>query len=109
MRAPLALLAALLLLGAPQRPPAGDIHLTWDNPLTNTDGTPLTDLDTLTVYRGSNGEALLYYATVPAPLHTFVDAQLAAATYCYEVTALNRQGEESAPSNQLCVKLRKRR
>ena len=72
----------------------GGVNLNWTDPTSNTDGTPLADLDHINIYR--NFEAI---ATVPAAVENFTDAAAGSGFVRYFVTAVNSAEEESAISN----------
>lgn len=71
--------------------------LTWDAVSENVDGSPITDLAGYKIYR--NGEMI---AAVTKDTLTYRDADLASGGYCYEVTAFDESGNESAKSNMEC-------
>src|SRR5215831_6178252 len=97
------LLALLLLLLPPALWSATSLSMTWDPPTMNTDGTPLTDLAMTYVYRQTTSEVTWHlYSAVAAPDATFTDPAPALGVNCYQVTAVNAEGRESAPSNALC-------
>jgi sugar lactone lactonase YvrE len=75
-----------------------EVNLTWTDPTSNTDGTPLADLDHLNVYR--NFEVI---ATVAAALESFTDDAAGSGFLRYFVTAVNSAGDESAISNALLL------
>lgn len=72
----------------------GSITLTWTLPTANTDGTALTDLAGINVFRGTTATNLVKIkGASPAPLN-YVDSGLATGSYYYAVTAYNTaQGE----------------
>jgi len=74
----------------------GDVALTWSDPTTNTDGTPLANLDHLNIYR--NFEVI---ATADPAEESFIDANAGSGILRYFVTAVNLDGEESAISNAI--------
>ena len=69
------------------------VTLTWTDPIENTDGTPIL-LQQLNIYR--NGQEI---ARVDSGAQTFMDISPPNGFHTYYVTAVNRQGEESIPSN----------
>ena len=95
----LLLLAAstLMMTGAVEKASA-TISLNWTAPTTNTDGTPLTDLQGYKVYYGS-GSPCNYTTTLNAGNVTTYLINLASGTYCFAVTAYDTAGNESAYSN----------
>ncbi|RMH78543.1 MAG: hypothetical protein D6681_19995, partial [Calditrichaeota bacterium] len=70
--------------------------LTWEDPTTQDDGTPLDDLDSIRVYR--NGA---HIASVAPGTQTYTDTPPQGFTYTYEVRALDNETppNESASSN----------
>lgn len=72
-------------------------NLTWDDPTTNVDGTPLTDLAGLRVYRNDS-----IIASVLPGAEAYADLGLPNGTYCYHVTAFDESANESDPSNIAC-------
>ena len=78
--------------------------LSWVAPTTNTDGSPLTDLDSYRVYRRSSATTGAYalLATVPAPATTYTDNATLEGVNCYVVTAVDDDGNVSDFSNQAC-------
>ena len=84
--------------------------LTWTNPNTNTDGTPLTNLASIRAQWGSTpgGPYNLGAATVadtyanPVTTMTLTRTGTGVGTLCYVVIAVAATGTESAPSNESC-------
>ncbi|MCB0306500.1 MAG: hypothetical protein KDI38_22250, partial [Calditrichaeota bacterium] len=70
--------------------------LTWTDPTTQIDGTPLDDLDHINIYRDG---ALI--GSVPAGTGTYTDTPPQGVSYDYHVTAVDNEvpENESAPSN----------
>ncbi|RMH79675.1 MAG: exo-alpha-sialidase, partial [Calditrichaeota bacterium] len=70
--------------------------LTWTDPTTQDDGTPLDDLDSIRVYRDG-----VHVASVAAGVGTYTDFPAPGFIYTYEVTAIDNESpvNESAPSN----------
>jgi fibronectin type 3 domain-containing protein len=78
---------------------AGSVTLTWTNPTTRTDGSTLSNLASVKVYRASTAAGLAtapVLATVPAPATSYVDATAPAGTWHYAITAVDANGLESA-------------
>ncbi|MFQ5617294.1 MAG: hypothetical protein ACE5GO_12650, partial [Anaerolineales bacterium] len=75
---------------------ASEALLTWDDPLTQEDGTPLDDLDHLNVYRDGS-----LIASVAPGVQTYTDMPTPGFTYTYTVTAVDNEvpPNESDPSN----------
>jgi fibronectin type 3 domain-containing protein len=75
---------------------AGTVNLTWTNPTTRTDGSPVTVAQNK-VYRGATCATQTVIATIPVAT-AYVDTTAPAGTPCYAVTALDAAGLESAKS-----------
>ena len=92
-------LALLLLL--PSLAFGGSATLSWTNPTTRVDGSPLTNLALINVYRATAvGGPYSKVTSVTAPAVTYTDLNLAGGfTYFYEVTAVDANGIESAFTN----------
>ncbi|MCC7430365.1 T9SS type A sorting domain-containing protein [bacterium] len=75
------------------------VDLTWVNPTTNADGTPLNDLASIKVYRGASafGTPVLL-TTLSSSNQTYTDGNPANGANFYFVTALDVEGNESALS-----------
>jgi choice-of-anchor B domain-containing protein len=75
-----------------------DVLLTWEDPVTQSDGTPLDDLDHIEVLR--NGAVV---AIVPPGTQSFVDTPTPGFTYTYTVVAVDNETppNNSAPSNSV--------
>ena len=92
-----------LLLGPWARVQAAQLcAFTWDLPTTNTDGSPLTDLQATVLYGAPKvGQPFTRVAEVLAPLATHT--LLCVAGELYLVRARNSVGLESADSNQVKI------
>lgn len=78
----------------------GTVELSWDTPTTNEDGSALTDLDSYTIYYGTNQNNLNQIININnAGITTYVFNNLPAATYYFSVTANDGSNNESARSN----------
>jgi hypothetical protein len=80
----------------------GVVTLSWTAPVTNQDGTPLTDLRSYTIYYGS--ESGNYTDTIEvdnAGTTTYVVENLVPDTYYFAVTATNKSSAESSYSEEL--------
>jgi hypothetical protein len=95
-RAALGALLALALFLCVSVAFAGSVTLTWSNPTTRTDGSPVT-VAQVKVYRGATCSTQTALATIPAAT-TYTDTNVAAGSYCYAVSALDAGGLESAKS-----------
>jgi choice-of-anchor B domain-containing protein len=75
-----------------------DALLTWEDPLTQSDGTPLDDFDHIDVLR--NGVVV---ANVPPGTQSYVDTPPPGFTYTYTVVAVDNETppNSSAPSNSV--------
>ncbi len=75
------------------------VELSWQAPTQNEDGSPLTDLAGFKVYWGTSPGNYPNTVTVDNPsVLTYVLSNLVPNTYYFVATAVNSQGEESAPS-----------
>ncbi|MCG3157324.1 MAG: hypothetical protein DKINENOH_03956 [bacterium] len=74
-----------------------DAQLTWVDPTTNLDGSPI-NLAHVNVYRGGTE-----IAEVAGGVQSFSDLGLPDGFHSYYVTATNFEGEESGPSNVVSV------
>lgn len=75
---------------------AGTANLTWTNPTTRTDGSPVT-VAQVKVYRGATCATQTVIATLPV-VAAYTDTSAPAGSNCYAVTALDAGGLESAKS-----------
>ena len=79
---------------------AGSAMLTWTNPTTNENGSPLTDLQTIRIYQGlASGQydqQMDVGMTISASLSGLTEGQ----TYFWAVTAVDASGNESVWSNE---------
>jgi ABC-type glycerol-3-phosphate transport system substrate-binding protein len=80
--------------------------ITWTNPTTREDGTPLTNLASVTVQWGSTPGGPYNVGTVsvltPATSVTVTRAGTGIGTVCYVGMAVDAAGVSSAPSNESC-------
>jgi hypothetical protein len=73
--------------------------LSWDTPLQNDDGSPLTDLAGFRIYYGTSATNLSQVAQINQPSATsFTVNDLNAGTWYFALTAVNSQGVESQRS-----------
>lgn len=79
---------------------AGDATLTWNAPITNVDGTPLTDLSGYKVYYGTSPGNYSTSINVGNQT-TYTITGLGYATYYSAVTAYDTSGNESGFSNEV--------
>ena len=78
----------------------GSVTLSWLPPTRNADGTPLTDLAGYKVYWGTSLGEYPNSVTLKNPgLASYVVESLTPATWYFAITAFNRGGVESGPSN----------
>ena len=74
--------------------------LSWDAPITNTDGTDLTDLAGYKLYYGTSPGT--YDSVIDAAkVTTYTVSDLTPATYYFAVTAYDEGGNESNYSNEV--------
>jgi len=78
----------------------GSATLSWEAPTENTDGTPLADLAGYRIRWGRDPSELDQVQGIPNPgITTAVVEGLAAGTWYFTVSAYNRDGLESEPSD----------
>jgi hypothetical protein len=78
----------------------GSATLTWQPPTENTDGSPIVDLAGYRVRYGQDPAQLSQLQSIPnAGITTAVVESLARGTWYFSVSAYNRDGLESDPSN----------
>ena len=79
----------------------------WDNPTTNTDGTPLEDLEAVKIYVGSSPgqyDTRLYTKPTTEPgIQLCTNIKVSPGQYWVAGTAINSEGEESDFSNEVEV------
>lgn len=82
--------------------------VTFDEPSTNTDGSPLTDLASHRVYRGQSPGNYTEHYDVPASgpnggqtVTNQIPDPTSYGTYYYAATSLDSSGNESSPSNEV--------
>lgn len=73
------------------------LKLCWLNPAENIDGTPLTDLTTINLYKDGQYQTS-YPATAPGSEQCVI-FRLPEGVYDYQATAVDSEGNESAYSN----------
>ena len=78
----------------------GSVTLDWTPPDANTDGSSLTDLASYRIRYGKSPSALDQSVRVDNPgLTSYVVENLTAATWYFSISAINKAGVESLPSN----------
>lgn len=98
----LAPILVLISLGALAATPNQAV-LSWTAPTTYSDGTPVTDPITYTVYQGLQGQPKAKGPTgITATTVTISTGLLSGRTYCWAVTAATATSPESAPSAEAC-------
>ena len=84
----------------------GSVTLNWTSPTTNTDGTPLTNLDAYRVFYGQTSRSYSKSVYVPAAAtHSVVIEGLAAGTWFFAIKSINTAGVASAYSGEVRVSL----
>ncbi len=84
--------------------PAADksITLSWGEPTTNSDGSPLNDLVGYKIYYGDSSSN--YTQTIDVGNYTSaVISSLSSGTWCFATTAYDTSGNESDYSNEACT------
>jgi hypothetical protein len=77
----------------------GSATLTWEAPVENTNGSPLTDLAGYTIYYGTNSADLTQTIKITDPTETtYVVDNLSAGTYYFSVAADASDGTQSSQS-----------
>ena len=85
----------------PPPPSTGSATLSWARPITNTDGSPLTDLAGFKVYWGTASGVYQNQRVINnAAATTSVVSDLAAGRWYFAVSALDMSGAESGKSNE---------
>ena len=79
----------------------GEAVLTWEAPLTNADGSPLTDLVGYRVYLGTASAAYDPPVDVGSVLSHHLTGLTSAVRYYFAVTAYDTSGNESIFSNEV--------
>jgi hypothetical protein len=80
---------------------AGVVTLTWQPPRENVDGSPLTNLAGYRIYYGERSRSYQHHQTVSNPAAVRHDLTLTSGSYYVAMTALDREGNESAYSNEV--------
>jgi hypothetical protein len=93
--------ALMLFVASPFQLPvfAETINLTWEAPLTNEDGTALTDLSHYKLYLGN--ESFNYTQAVDSITSTSYALTLSPGRYFATVTAIDHNQNESAPAVEI--------
>jgi hypothetical protein len=73
----------------------GTLNVTWTNPTTRTDNTPLTNLASIKIYYGTSASSLMQSKVVPVPA-TSTTIDVAPGTWYVAATAIDATGLESA-------------
>lgn len=80
----------------------GSVTLSWQAPLTNTDGTALTDLAGFDIHYGTDSSSLINRIRISTVgIETYVVDNLPAGTYYFTVSAYTTAGRESSPSQMV--------
>ena len=83
---------------------SGSVTLSWDTPSTNSDSSPLVDLEGYKVYYGQGSENY----TESVDIANFTSAtisNLTAGTWCFATTTYDYSGNESDYSNEVCAEV----
>lgn len=82
---------------------SGTAELEWIAPTTRVDGTPVGIITDYRVYRQRDDSGIwMLEASLPGTVLVYIDDGLFNGEYCYQVTAGDAFGNESAPSNTQC-------
>jgi hypothetical protein len=82
---------------------AASVVLTWTLPTTHEDGTPLSDLSSISVYQGTASGQYEAPMSVGIASSAIMSGLTEGQTYYWVVTALDHAGNESADSNEVSV------
>ena len=81
---------------------AKTVNLQWQAPTENSDGSPLTDLKGYKIHYGTESQTYTGEISVDNPtVTTFLVDSLGAGKYYFAVTAYNKSGTESSPSDEV--------
>ena len=81
---------------------SGSITLSWDEPMTNSDGTPLTDLGGYKIYYGMSSGNYSYSVNLGNQTGATI-SNLSAGMWCFAVTTYDLTGNESDVSGEICT------
>ncbi len=81
----------------------GEVTLTWTAPITNVDGTRLTNLAGYRVYRSSSLNGSFVPVSGPLLLSTWFNDSPGVGTFYYRVTAITTDGLEGPPTDPVAV------
>lgn len=82
---------------------AGSVTLSWDQPKTNSDGTPIEDLQGYKIYYGTTSDNLINTISV-GNVNTYQVTELTVGeTYSFAVTAYDLSGNESEYSPRVSI------
>ncbi len=99
--------AGAAISSIPDNPPppsqTSSVTLTWDAPTTNSDGSPLTDLDRYKIYYGLGSGNYTLTATIDKQYTNATISSLTAGTWCFGITAFDTSGNESSYSSEECI------
>jgi hypothetical protein len=88
--------------GTGSTPSAKTVNLQWQAPTENSDGTPLTDLKGYKIHYGTESQTYTGEISVDNPtVTTFLVDSPGAGKYYFAVTAYNKSGTESSPSDEV--------
>ena len=93
-----------VLLGVALEAFAMEVNLAWDAPTTNTDGTPLVDLDGYKIYCSQTaGDYTTPFCEVDVGnvVTATIDVQTDGGTFYFVATAYDTTEHESEPSNEV--------
>jgi fibronectin type 3 domain-containing protein len=76
------------------------VTLTWDAPTTNSDGSPLTDLNGYKIYYGTSSGNYTEVIDI-GNVTSYTIGNLSSGIYYFAVTAYNTSGNESDFSNEV--------
>jgi hypothetical protein len=90
--------------GDSNSPAAKTVNLQWEAPTQNSDGTPLVDLKGYKIHYGTESQNYTGEISVDNPtVTTYLVDSLGAGKYYFAVTAYNKSGTESSPSDEVAA------
>lgn len=82
----------------------GSVTLSWSAPLTNADGSPISDLAGYKVYYGTSSNNYTHSVTIGNYTSTVV-SNLSSGTWCFSVSSYDTSGNESEYSDEVCTSI----
>jgi hypothetical protein len=92
----------LLPIAALAQPVPNTATITFAAPTARLDGTPITGALSYKVYQGIKGQTKAAVGTITATTSTITTGLLGGVEYCWQVSAAEGTGADSALSNEAC-------